>query len=479
MNLRSALFLVAGCGLGSDPHPTPTDTTGPFVYAQARHTHEPRPARFAASLPTDPERLHSGDEAYPPRPWLVLQACAGDPDVLDRVVAAHRAASGGTVRPATLRAYASYVAHCPTPARCSSLRVRHGAAADPVDKALAAAMSVGCPDARSIVDAADTPASVVLSYYGSWDAPTPWSYSVRLGQALRGLEPSQEARMAAVWHGKGDDPRVAADLLAAAQRPTKDRVRAGIMRGLGAQSTPAAQAVWSAWCATHADDWACEPRAERSPRQPVLEDEAAQGGPPSAEAARLVALGLAPQGLRSAGVFDLDEAGVAVSFDTETGMFPNAHDGLLAELAAAAGGPLSEAVFAERPPSDPGDMKAATDVNGSEFLYDGGGGPGVYVLSGWARGERWDVVARDLGDWYDVPAVLGMLNTMSRDLGAPTRFVALPTGDQMSVVLPGDEAALTVAIDEGLLGVGSAAAAAEAGKASEAAVLEMLLQGEL
>ncbi len=127
--------------------------------------------------------------------------------------------------------------------------------------------------------------------------------------------------------------------------------------------------------------------------------------------------------------------GHVVTFDVETDRSPNQHDVVLHRLARAGGPELAAALFEERPPR--------------------GGGPAEYELCGYARGERWCARGRDLGDFYDVDAVVGLLNAMSRDAGAIARFVALATADEAVSVVTGPAAGIAALVDEGLLELGS------------------------
>lgn len=149
----------------------------------------------------------------------------------------------------------------------------------------------------------------------------------------------------------------------------------------------------------------------------------------------------------------LEQRGRVRTFDTETDQFPNAHDSLLRSLAALAGPALDTVVFEEvAPVEDQGD----------------------YTLHAYAGGQRYTVRAQNLGDWYDVEAVLGLLNSLCRERASAVRFVALPTQDQTAAVLAGDEAGLRALVSEGLLSLASAAEGMQNGKAFEDQVRQRL-----
>ncbi|MCQ4167501.1 hypothetical protein [Tahibacter harae] len=153
----------------------------------------------------------------------------------------------------------------------------------------------------------------------------------------------------------------------------------------------------------------------------------------------------------------LQAAGLCVWFDVETGMFPNEHDGLLRQLAAAAGDDLAGVLFQEIPPTEDGDQAEAP-----------------YQLHAYADGKRWSVTARNYGDWYDVDAVLRLGNALLRDRGSAKRMLLLFSEDQTAQVVVAPQAVLGAALEQGLLQAGDEAAAREAGKAFEQEVLEKL-----
>lgn len=174
-------------------------------------------------------------------------------------------------------------------------------------------------------------------------------------------------------------------------------------------------------------------------------------------------------------------AGRVHGFDCETGMYPNEHDALLTELAAMAGPPLAEVAFLEvAPPLDGEEAMGgvAIDVVIGEDgrVYDNPSAHGSYVLHAFTGQERLTTHAEDLGDWYDLAAVLGLLNTTARTLGQDVRFVTLPTGDQTALVLAAPPAVIAEAEASGLLRLERASAAAEDGKAFEAEAIQRMIE---
>ncbi|HEV8324576.1 MAG TPA: hypothetical protein VG389_23365 [Myxococcota bacterium] len=139
----------------------------------------------------------------------------------------------------------------------------------------------------------------------------------------------------------------------------------------------------------------------------------------------------------------LERWGRAHTFDTETDTFPNAHDALLMRLAALAAPALDGVLFEEIPPPEPtGATPAGADA-------PGGAGRPPYVLVAWMDGQRFSARARDLDDWYDVEAVVGLLNALCAARGSDVRFAVLPI-DQVISVVAGSEAALRAAAADGL-----------------------------
>lgn len=122
--------------------------------------------------------------------------------------------------------------------------------------------------------------------------------------------------------------------------------------------------------------------------------------------------------------------GRALQFNTETGIYPNEHDSLLRRLSALAPSVLEGTVFAE-------EVSAAVD--------------GPYELLAWRRAQRWAAHARNLGDHYDVQAVVGTLNSLARAAESSVRWVALASDDANAVVVAAPANVLRSAIDAGLI----------------------------
>jgi len=152
----------------------------------------------------------------------------------------------------------------------------------------------------------------------------------------------------------------------------------------------------------------------------------------------------------------LEAAGHAYWFDVETGMFPNEHDGLLRALAGLVSPALDGARFEEVAPPDD---------------------EGPYELIARMDGRTYRVPAENLGDWYDVDAVLRLLDTLIAARHADARLVMLDSEDQTAVVVGGSKKAVGDALRLGLIRSGNAGEPAQAGKSFERDVLESLRSG--
>lgn len=161
----------------------------------------------------------------------------------------------------------------------------------------------------------------------------------------------------------------------------------------------------------------------------------------------------------------LAAVGGAHSFDMETGRFPNQHDVLLTRLARMAGPPLADVRFDEVPPESdraPGRR------------YDGrrGNRQGTYTLRAYADGTLYTVEADNNGDWYDAGTVLGMLNSLARELDTDVRLVSSRSTGQSAYVAIGPPGGLAAARRAGLLEFGNAEDAANRGRSYERRTVE-------
>lgn len=150
----------------------------------------------------------------------------------------------------------------------------------------------------------------------------------------------------------------------------------------------------------------------------------------------------------------LGELGNVYWFDVETGMFPNEHDYLLKQVALLSD--LREVSFTEVPPPD----------------YTGDDEP--YLLKAQLGDTTWQQRAENYGDWYDLTAVLSLLNRIALDQGSRYRFVTLPTGDQTAIIWAVENDVLTRLTEEALVQISPEEASMQTGKAFDEAMLKSL-----
>ncbi len=141
------------------------------------------------------------------------------------------------------------------------------------------------------------------------------------------------------------------------------------------------------------------------------------------------------------------KAGNQFGFDAETGMHPNHHDSLLYDLAALFGDKFADATFAETAPHWESEEP--------------------YQLHATLGDQEWNRQAANYGDWYDVSAVLDLINEMAADIDSPNRIIALETGDQTVTVIVGPGQSLVAAAADGLIRPAGADASMQRGKAFE------------
>ncbi len=140
-------------------------------------------------------------------------------------------------------------------------------------------------------------------------------------------------------------------------------------------------------------------------------------------------------------------AGNLFSFDAETGMHPNEHDALLYDIARLFGDALADARFTETAPHWESDEP--------------------YQLHASFGDREWKRQAANYGDWYDVSAVLDLVNEMAADIGIEQRVMPLPTYDQTVTVIVGPGEGLVAAASVRLIRTAEAEDAMELGKVFE------------
>ncbi|MHB8876670.1 MAG: hypothetical protein ACYC8T_23490 [Myxococcaceae bacterium] len=206
--------------------------------------------------------------------------------------------------------------------------------------------------------------------------------------------------------------------------------------------------------------------------------------------------------------------GQTLTFDVKTGGLPVRHDALLRALAALAGPELAGIEFEERSPGGaagdyelwayPGPVGEAPspgrDAGTAGDLVVGAaaspgrdaGAAGDWVVGAAASpgrdaGAAGDLVvgpaaspgraagaagilratALNFGPWYDLDAVLGLLNVLLEDQGSELRFVCLVASGRFATVLAGPGPGIQAAMAEGLVEVGEASYAMNVGRVEE------------
>jgi hypothetical protein len=443
---------------------------GPFESDAVRHVKAAPPARFAAPLPRVAEFRDFDAERFPPQAHVRDLLCAGDEDMWRRLRESISASSGAGVADVA-RTWGELLEFCEGDGCAAARHV--GAARSPAAAYPAWRVAARCPsaEAAALFRRRDAPADAVLAR----------ADASRESRRIAPPDPERvvDAALQVIAATDGIDRRLAAFQLAAAGRKGGEALlalharerdaerRHDLAMALADVDDPRARAAWKAACARRTDG-ACS-RPDVRPANAAPEPPEPPGAPPPAAlVARLRALRLLPEAeLPAADVAGIDSAdmllaaaGRAYAFDVETSMFPNEHDALLRSLAALEPGRLGGAMFDEvPPPEDDEDEKP-------------------YLLRAWAYGERWEVAAENLGDWYDVGACVRLLNAIARERKLDVRWIVLETGDQTAIVAAGPEAGLRTAVAEKLLRVAAAGDAAEAGKGFEQKVLEQLRREE-
>jgi hypothetical protein len=514
----------------------PTGDDARFVIATPAITTRDRPARFAAPLPASIDEARR-TEAYPPHAYLVTAIAHGTGDVRQRLIAAvARAAASGPIDDELADWYAGLFGYAPDADTCEWIVMATAAAKVPaVQRAFFGALT-RCGDvAAPIMRRPETPDAIVVEWAFEYDAfeQGAFEYHARIAAAAVAVATTAEdlgdvRKVGFVLARLGPEGIPIARRLQTSLRDPQRRAIA--LLGMLHSSEPAGRALGLPSCKELPSDAMCssdplEPLPEltlddlvRTAERPALRSYPApdrlaaatrclaDDGPevcyvhlaavdrsaavahakrelgraprPDADAplaaralvafpdagaleAELERLGFSQRGPRRplTGVSvdtELDARGRLLRFDSETDQFPNEHDGLLAELAVLAAPALDDVVFTEDAPPE-------TEMD-----------TGAYWLTAYADGRAYRLRAENLGDWYDVNAVIGLLNAVLVAKGSPLRYAVLPTGDQTAIVTAGPGASLTSLVDRGLLELAGADDARASGKAFEDEAIEHL-----
>lgn len=505
-----------------------------FESAEPRVSEAPVPERFEAPLPSTAGELEH-PERFAPRSALTAALDAGDANVRERVlIALRKAASAGTLSQKLSDFYVQEVlGYTPTPTSCDWTASTATGKEPEAVRALFWKALTRCDDPKlaAVFERPEAPDSAVVEWYferPQGSGPLAWSPRLEKAAHARAANATSDFELRQIGYAlAATTPAKAVEAVKTIQKELSEpRAKGLVALGLSSLDDPTAVELVGEACAL--------PEIERDAvcfiEKPLVDEERANGsespeqlercakghrhswkrldcltalvGIDRARAVKIAklldatlahngdqarlrlaarALVLFPEAgalearLKQLGAIAandqprpdsqapaaigadelLERYGRVDAFDVETGTFPNEHDKLLRQLALLARDALAGTVFEEVPPAS-------------------ANGEGEYLLRAYFGGKRYEVSARNLGDWYDVRAVLGLLNSLLATRGSDLRFVTLPTGDQTARVLAAPAAALETLTSQGLLQVERPEAGMEDGKAFERQMMEQL-----
>lgn len=478
-NARASIGLLlllasisGGCGSGSSPDAA--ERNRPAIDKTVTIGKAAIPARYAAPLPTSVAGLQSwlkGNPAIAPVPHVVESIVDGDATWLARLNAAASAVPAAEQLAWARMWHALFEFEAADAAFCAQARTILSGPPAAVRSAISGVFARSCAKSEDtpIVLRADTPYWAVLEFFDPWnggdDAERRRPFDPRLVAAAREAilkHGGLEARSAAFTLAEQRDPRADAALLAIhAEITDQERADEVAMAFADARNSDAMARAAEA-CARRPDDPACSTDTTLPSGQPTADDARAPAAAVKARIAQLGALGFRKAETVNVAELDTDAAGVILLaaghahwFDVETGMYPNQHDSLMRSLARLVSPELDGAVFEERPPA-----------------IDDGSVP--YQLLAYAGGKLYRTEAENLDDWYDVDAVLRLMNAIMADRNAGARFTGLASTDQTMIIVGAPHDAIEKAVREGLLELGDTGEAERIGKAFEEKVLRSL-----
>ena len=440
----------------------------------------PIPTRYFAALPSTLSEINlwaEGSNRYPPTAHVVDSLLAGNPQMLAKLSWASQRVPAAEREQWAIQWSKLFRFETGTAAFCNPARQIIYGPPTTLRRALVHAfVEGGCAKTgdRETILRADTPAATIVEYYSPWRHENPDDnqpeFDPRLTRAARLMiftGDSSDARQAAFIMVEQKDPRAEAALLAIypaiKDEKLRDQVALAFLRG----KSVAGKSLASETCQRLKSDPACSPANAFNPKDFA----AAYDEPPVPDLSKvkarikaLKAMGFAkvakvdPMSAKtlSAEVI-LDLAGYLYSFDVETGLFPNHHDSLMRRLAALVEPSLNGAVFEETPPTLEGDEKGAP-----------------YQIRLFVGGKQYETQAENLDDWYDVTAVLRLLNTALTDRRSDQRFFPLVTTDQTLNIVGAPKLAIAQAVVAGLIKAGDERQAEKLGKDFENQLREKL-----
>ena len=417
------------------------------------------PARYAAPLPTSAAALRAWFEnrapAVAPFPHVVQSILFGDPRWLARLNT-----SAAAVPPAGALAWAHewdvlFASETVGSGFCTRVRPIMMAPATTLRAVVAGPFARSCAKAAdaALILRADTPSWAVVHFYEPWHEDGTRkrrTYDPRLAAAARDViltGREHEVRNAASILIMQRDPRAPAALLAIhsemKNRALADDVAMLFFSSDNAEGRRRAKAV----CQRGREDLRCREEPMPLTDEPEVPDPPVSAAAFKARVEQLRKIGFDKVGTLDAAAVGSDApelllmaAGHAYWFDVETDQYPNQHDSLMRSLAQLVTPVLDDAIFEERAPKDETEETAP------------------YELIAYSAGKRFRTPAKNLGDWYDVDAVLRLMNAVMADRKAPARFTNLATTDQSLIVVAAPPEVMTRAVRAGVLKVGEQAA---------------------
>ena len=146
--------------------------------------------------------------------------------------------------------------------------------------------------------------------------------------------------------------------------------------------------------------------------------------------------------------------GLAVEYIfLETDCYPNGYDGDLMTLAARVPA-LADVIFDEIPPWGRGDRVYGDDEEEDESARHPDMLEDAYRVFAYEGGRVWEIICGDASDWIDPKPLLGLLDALLADRGAPERFFLLEGDGARADVFVAPPAGVAAAVRDGVLALG-------------------------
>lgn len=443
--------------------------TGSVVASQISRQPAEVPQYYNAPLPSSAAQMRAwsdGDPTFPPVGHVLDKITRGDVLWLKRWREAAARVPSRDVNNWVQQWQRDLLFTTKTPEFCSFARASMERADLALKLAVSRSFASDCATAvdAKLLEAEGVPPIALVDFYASQtEAGLPPVFMPRLEQAVRSVingSKGYEQRYAAFTLANLQQSAATQALLRIHKQIADQRLADEVAMALMRTDDAEALALANEACQRRTRDPICD-----SEQKQYYDGQSEQPPPVDTQFVKERITALAAAGFDRVGQLNpaqqssadaewlLTEAGYIHSFDVETGMFPNQHDSLLRDLATRLSPDLDDVFFEETyPPQD----------------------NGQYRLLAYADGFLYQCEAANYGDWYDVEAVLSLLNRLVEDRGLTQRFVVLYSTDQIASVAVAPRSALQFAFDQRWIVPGQAQQAMESGKAFEAEVLRDL-----